>query len=86
MKTRVLLLAGVVAAIAAGRAVADEPVIISRVALLSATTNAPSGATGLATFYPEFGPPRTTSCFPQRTHRFSTSRPKDFRPAPTRSS
>ena len=52
MKTRVLLLTGIVAAIAAGRAVADEPAIISRVALLSATTNAPPGATGLATFYP----------------------------------
>ncbi len=52
MKLRVLLFAGVVAAIAAGRAVADEPAIIGQVALLSATTNAPAGATGLATLYP----------------------------------
>jgi len=53
MKVRVLLLAVIVVAVAAGRATADEPVIISRVALLSATTNAPTDATGLATFYPE---------------------------------
>ena len=52
MKLRVSLFAGVVAAIAAGRAVADEPAIVPQVALLSATTNAPAGATGLATFYP----------------------------------
>jgi hypothetical protein len=53
VKIRVLLLAGIVAAITAGRAVAVEPVFLSEVALLSATTNAPAGATGLATLLPD---------------------------------
>ena len=40
-------------AIAAGRAVADEPIFLSEVAILSPTTNAPAGATGLATLLPD---------------------------------
>lgn len=51
MKARILLLAAVVMAMTAGRAVADVA-IFSREAVLSPTTNAPSGATGLATFLP----------------------------------
>ncbi len=53
MKIRVLLLTGIVVAIAAGRAVADEPIFLSEVAILSPTTNAPAGATGLATLLPD---------------------------------
>ena len=52
MKVRGLLFAGVAAAIAAGPALADEAVIVRQVALLSPTTTAPAGATGLATFVP----------------------------------
>lgn len=53
MKIRFLLLAGVLTAMAAGRAAANEATVVGpEVALLSATTNAPTGATGLATFYP----------------------------------
>ncbi|HVM61154.1 MAG TPA: hypothetical protein VMV72_09840 [Verrucomicrobiae bacterium] len=53
MKARLLLLAAVVMAMAAGRAIACESCIFGRVAVLSPTTNAPSGATGLATFVPD---------------------------------
>ncbi len=52
MNIRGLLFTGVVAAIAAGSVLADDAVIVPEVALLSATTNAPAGATGLATFVP----------------------------------
>jgi len=40
------------AAITVGSVLADEAVIVRQVALLSPTTNAPAGATGLATFVP----------------------------------
>ena len=64
MKFRLLLLTGVIAASAASRAVADEAVIISRVAFLSATTNAPAGATGLATFFPDIWATPDNEMFP----------------------
>jgi hypothetical protein len=53
MKAKILLLAAVIGSIAISRAMADDDVIFSRVAVLSPTTNAPSGATGLASFYPD---------------------------------
>ena len=52
VKVRVLLLTGFVAATATCRALATDALIVRPVAILSATTNAPAGATGLATFIP----------------------------------
>ncbi|HUJ71457.1 MAG TPA: hypothetical protein VLZ30_04385 [Verrucomicrobiae bacterium] len=51
-KVSVLLLAGIVAVTATCRALANDALIVRPVAILTATTNAPAGATGLATFIP----------------------------------
>jgi len=54
MKARFLLLLAIGAICVAGRVVADDDIpVFSRVAVLTATTNAPADATGLATFYPD---------------------------------
>ncbi|HTS20029.1 MAG TPA: hypothetical protein VMP11_20815 [Verrucomicrobiae bacterium] len=65
MKLRFLLLIAVLMGWVAGRVVADDDIaIFRRVAVLSATTNAPAGATGLATFYPDIWATPNSTAFP----------------------